>query len=365
MSREIDILAIDSKILLEFEEELLRVPEYKVKLKDLQNALTIINISINVKNNLIKTVENLEKNICDIQTQVNKNFYIIETAKLIRDYNIILKTPIRVSFVGKIIKNDKAKQVIIKEYLDVAKKYTDIYTKIDEKMTNVTCHNIECLNKKNFDIIDNNIYVCLDCGVQQEVFFHTSSYKDIDRVNISVKYKYDRKVHFRDCINQYQGKQNSTIDQKIYDELEDQFDKHHLLIGNSSTKKEIRFSKINKDHIQLFLKELEYTKHYENVNLIFYNLTGNKPDDISHLEAALLNDFDALTDTYDLTYKNKIERKNFINTQHVLYHLLRKHKHRCDKSDFTVLKTIDRKSFHDKISSHCFGILGWTYTPYI
>jgi ribosomal protein S24E len=78
---------------------------------------------------------------------------------------------------------------------------------------------------------------------------HNSSYTDIDRVNISCKYTYDRKVHFRDCINQYQGKQNSTIHQKIYDDLEIQFERHHLLHGGKETNKEIRFKDVTKNHV--------------------------------------------------------------------------------------------------------------------
>ena len=89
------------------------------------------------------------------------------------------------------------------------------------------------------------------------------------------------------------------------------FERHHLLIGNSKTPKKQRFNNITKDHIHLFLKELEYTKHYENVNLIHYNITDKKPDDISHLEDKLLHDFDLLTDLYDKKFKNKpgFERK--------------------------------------------------------
>ena len=45
----------------------------------------------------------------------------------------------------------------------------------------------------------------MNCGITKEIFCYTSSYKDTERANISSKYMYDRKVHFRDCINQYQG----------------------------------------------------------------------------------------------------------------------------------------------------------------
>jgi hypothetical protein len=189
-----------------------------------------------------------------------------------------------------------------------------------------------------------------------------SSYKDVTRINISSKYCYDRRIHFRDCINQYQGKQNSTINQDVYDNLEKQFDLHHLLIGESNTPKNIRFKNITKEHISVFLKELQYTKHYENINLIHYNITGVKPDDIGYLEDKLLEDFDILTDLYDKKFKN-IDRKNFINTQYVLYQLLLKHKHPCRKEDFSILKTMDRKTFHDDIMICLFTALSWNFTP--
>ena len=113
----------------------------------------------------------------------------------------------------------------------------------------------------------------------------------------------------------------------------------------------------------MFLKELEYNKHYENINLIHYNLTGVKPDDISYLENKLLDDFDSLTELYDKRFKN-IDRKNFINTQYVLYQLLSRHKHPCIKEDFTILKTIDRKSFHDDICKVLFEERGWNHSPF-
>lgn len=161
-----------------------------------------------------------------------------------------------------------------------------------------------------------------------------------------------------------QGKQNSMIPQKIYDDLEKELYNHHLLQGTKDDPKEIRFANITKQHISMFMKVLSYTKHYENINLIHYNLTGKKPDNISYLESKLLIDFDILTDLYDKRYKNNISRKNFINTQYVLFQLLTRHKHPCKREDFTILKTVDRKKFHDDICKVLFEELGWNHTPY-
>ena len=61
-------------------------------------------------------------------------------------------------------------------------------------------------NYKNFTI-DNNFIYALNCGIQQFCEIkNLFSYNAINRVNITSKYTYDRKIHFRDCVNQFQGK---------------------------------------------------------------------------------------------------------------------------------------------------------------
>ena len=357
---QIDILSIDTKIKQKFKEDAEKISQYQEKLMDLQKTLKHSTLKARVRKDLEKNISQLTEKIGCIH---NLHFYIADTAHLLERYKEILQTPVKLSFLGRSSRDNKEKHSVIVRYLEIAQNYTDTNIEIPSKSKQVACNN--CPNKKLFDIVDNSIYICLLCGAQQEILLHTSTYKDIDRINISAKYTYDRKVHFRDCINQYQGKQNSSIDPQVYIKLTDQFNKHHLLIGDKNTVKEIRFKNITKEHIHLFLKELEYTKHYENVNLIHYQMTGKKPDDISYLEDRLLDDFDSLTELYDKKFKNKpgFDRKNFINTQYVLYQLLVRYRHTCKKEDFTILKTVDRKSFHDDVAKICFEELGWNHTP--
>jgi hypothetical protein len=371
MLKEVNILTVNTQILDNFRDESSKLDEYKSKLKEIKNSLELKNIKPRIIATLKKTKEELTNHINDIETNTSLNFYMTETAEMLEKYKEILNAPMKVNFIGKVVKNNKEKQKLILNYLDIAGKYVNIElpssenTKslsILEKKEKIACNN--CDNKKDFDILEGNIYICSICSAQQVIMKNVSSYKDNDRINITSKYCYDRKIHFRDSINQYQGKQNSTINQKVYNELETQFELHHLLVGDKDTPKEIRFKNINKKHISIFLKELEYTKHYENINLIHYNMTGEKPDDISYLEDKLLEDFDTLTETYDRKFKN-IDRKNFINTQYILYQLLLRHKHPCSKENFTILKTIDRKNFHDDITRVLFMENGWNFTPFI
>lgn len=356
---ELDILSIDSKIKASFEQERKNLPMYKDRLRELKRTAKN-GVPVRSKNDLEKSIVELERKIEEIETGSEENFYIAKTAPYIQEYKRILATPVQVSFVGRPKINNREKREVVRKYVNAVQKYYSVNLEQKQKKHKIVCDN--CGNK-NFEIIDETMYICPECGVEKEILLHATSYKDIDRVNISTKYSYDRKVHFRDCINQYQGKQNSTIEQSVYDRLEDEFRRHHLLVGDEKTSKEIRFSKITKDHIAMFLKELGLTKHYENVNLIHYNMTGVKPDDISHLEDTLMADFDTLTDMYDKKFKNKIERTNFINTQYVLYQLLQRHKHPCKKTDFVMLKTIDRQAFHDHVTSICFRELGWNMVP--
>lgn len=377
-----DILTIDRKIAEMFDEEYALLEVYKTRLEDVEDSLGKMSYA-NIHKSMLEAKDDLEHNISEIKSRKKYNFYTMETLPILEEYKDVLNSPITVSFTGKKSrKSDKKIENLVQQYLSVAKKYVDNkhYASIfkdtqQEKQDEIQCHN--CPNRKDFDILDKNTYVCMKCYAEQIVIRHTSSYNDIDRVNISNKYMYERKVHFGECINQYQGKQNSTVPQKVYDDLENEFRKHHLL--EESDTREGMFKNITKQHIQIFLKDLQYPSHYENIHLIHYNLTGIKPDDISHLEDQLMDDFDTLTDLYDKRYKSGNEdmedstklyhkqianRKNFINTQYVLYQLLQHHRHPCKKEEFIILKTIDRKYFHDDICRSLFETLNWNHSPF-
>jgi hypothetical protein len=369
-SNDVDILSIDDTIRKHFEKEYNDIPMHRERLNDIVKILEKPNTNPRIREILLNNLDMVTDRINNLEIKRDCNFYLFETLSIIETYKDILKRPLKLSFIGKPKKSDDEKRDLVAKYLSIARNYydlsnipNDIEHKEEEKCnSSISCSNCNNNNINMFDIIDNNIYICNLCFNQQIVIRYNSSYNDIDRVNISSKYIYIRKVHFRDCINQYQAKQNNTVNPDVYRDLEREFFNHHLLIGDENTPKEIRFSRITKKHIHMFLKELGYSSHYENINLIHYMITGVKPVDISHLEEQILDDFNILTELYS-TIKH-IKRKSFINSQHVLYQLLRRHKFPCDKDDFIVLKTTDRKHFHDEITKELFETLGWNHVPY-
>lgn len=364
---DIDILEIDKQIKENFAKEAADIPTYQIALEKTRNILnSVSNLTFSTRTDLKNKIQELENKIYNIENNRILNYYILDTIALLEDYRKYIKKPRKISFLGKAETVCNVKENIENRYLEIIKKYNYIISKPVNKSQNrkksKCCNN--CGNKKDFTLIDNHIYICEICGNQNEHIGTTTSYSDVSRVNISSKYTYERRVHFRDCINQYQGKQNSTIAEKVYRDLIHQFQLHGLVENNLEGKE--MFKNITKDHILLFLKELGYTKHYEDVFLIHYKITGKKPDDISHLEQRLMDDFDTLSNLYDQKFKQtkRVDRKNFINTQYVLYQLLKKYKHPCKKEDFNILKTLDRKSFHDEICIELFTDLGWNFTPF-
>ena len=116
-----------------------------------------------------------------------------------------------------------------------------------------------------------------------------------------------------------------------------------------------------------YLKQLKLPNHYENANYIYYVLTGNRVDEISDsLEKKILDDFQQLSCLYDKTFgKDKpfeLNRKNYMNASYVLFQLLRNREHPCKRENFSILKTIEKRRFHDKICSELFKQLGWRFT---
>jgi hypothetical protein len=355
--KNVDILSIDNDIKNKFIEENKKLQEYRLRYKEIEECIINNDCHTILLEKIKKQQEELKNKINEIETNQNLQFYLIESIPIIIEYIKILETPIKMSFIGKTSSSNKEKNKLIKEYIKIAKKYTNISNNIMTNKKKNICSN--CMSK-NLENIDNFTYICNDCHAEINITSYTYSYNDINKIHMTSKFMYDRVVHFKDNINQYQGKQNCTIKKKVYTDLEKEFMKNGLLIDND--KKEIRYRNITKENILFCLKDLGYTKHYENVNLIHYTITGKKPDDISHLETKLINDFIVLVELYSIRFSH-LERKNFINNQYVLYQLLRKYKHPCKEEDFSILKTIDRIVFHDNVCKQLFEELGWNHIP--
>lgn len=352
------ILSIHNEIVRNFQDQKKQLPVIEQSIQEIKKMLSKDAITEWFYKKCQTELEKLETMYNKITTNEDHNFYILQTTPIIQSYKKELNKPVRFDFISgeKIVEEESVKRMkkLENKYKQIAKQFYSNMNQSKNQETKVQC--LICHETLE------NTNVCENCGAETDFLQLSFSYKDTERINIISKYTYERKIHFRDCLNRFQGKQNSTISPKVYETLIEQFKKHGLVNEEGKTKEE-KFKNITKRHINMFLKETGYSKHYEDVNLIFHNITGGKLDDVSHLEEQLLHDFDVLSDLYDKMYlkDNKIDRKSFINSQYVLFQLLKRHKYPCDKKDFNFLKTIERQYFHDQICSELFKELKWNF----
>ncbi len=360
-----NIVSIHKSILETFDNDEKTLPIIKQRIDDLSFIYDTCDMSERLKDDIKTEIMDITHRYDIIKSKQQLYFYILEATSLLDEYKREMENPIQVNFLGHKNAIDQTKiRSIHDRFMVLAHKIrpTMFYTRIPNYSN--TCSTCMYVHTDDNIITSTNIVTCIKCGTENDVLQFTFSYKDADRINMSSKYTYDRRVHFKESINQFQGKQNSTIKQSIYDALLHQLNLHGL-VREGDLPQNIKYEKVTKYHITIFLKEINCSNHYEDLNLIYHVITGKKLDDISHLEDVLMDDFDRLSKIYDEVYikDKKIMRKNFINTQYVLYQLLRRHKYPCSKNDFNFLKTIERKSFHDDICSTLFKMLGWNFSP--
>jgi ribosomal protein S27AE len=359
----VDILSIDNAIKKLFAKEMEALPIYRKRLELLQSISNVLDfVRPNLRHDYLNDIKLFTNMIDEID---NFYYYEADTVALLEEYTYYINTGIEYTNIDE---NNEKLAVLTNKYISIVKIYfkehilrkLTLMNNLNKKGLIVSiqplCSN--CGNNKSFINHDDNLYICAECDA--EILTLNVSATDSSRINISNKYVYDRKIHFKECIKQYQAKQNTNIHPDVYKNIEEQLLIHKIIKEPGIMSEYERFRRITRSHIVFFLKELGYTKHYEDFILIHYTLTGQMPDNIEHLEAKLIDDFNMLIETYDKLYKN-IKRKNFINAQYVLFQLLRRHKYPCNKEDFAVLKTIERKASHDDICKTLFDALGWEY----
>lgn len=355
-----NIVLLNSKILSRFDKD---DKEDALTLESIDNLLENTSGSDTVLKYLHETKEELENR------KSEKNIFIAKTNNIIQQYLEILQTPVSFNDRKKFdVKKTKLQQqyLVLAEDLIVSRRWSDI--KITQKpvIPPAECEYCQNNDPSKFEVDDDSSKkFCLECSTQQETLETGITHKDYDRTNVVNKFAYSRIIHFQECIKQYQGKQNCKIPKEVFEKLERKFKALNLL--NECENDHIKYSRITKEHILMFLKQLGYANHYENANYIYYVLLGKRIDDIDYLEEQLIEDFKELSSLYDSVYgKDKpkeLKRKNFMNVQYILFQLLRNRNHDCKLEDFSVLKTIEKKKFHDEICSHLFDQLGWNFTP--
>ena len=282
----------------------------------------------------------------------------------------------------KLLEQNKPREDIIKLVSTIN---SSLEPKQRTKKKNVFC---ECIKKEENKIeqkLDNSSQViCAECGtIYTSSFSENITYNDYSRININQKYHYEKRCHFRDTINQFQGKQNKYIPEDVYIKLREMLEKHNLIrveekiiyINEEKSdsleydeKKTIpkkilikNYDRVKKKHIRDFLYEINYSKYYEDEQLIYSKITGKEKPDISQYESKLFEDFEKLVKVFQSL--ENVSRKNFLNSHYVLRQLLLRQGVKVADNALNFLRTPQRLREHDEIYQRCCEILKWNFTP--
>jgi len=197
----------------------------------------------------IKEIKKINSHIVFIQYQ--DILYSVNINDVIKSYKKLIQTSTKQSFIGK-TKNEGTEehQLCVDDFTQRVKQMfpesilTEIFKDIKEDQDSK--NNKETKKEKNrrihVDTVKRNTHycssceselvssVCENCGnVETENFDSEITYDDTTRINVNKQFKYEKRCHFRDTINQYQGKQNKHIPSHVYDSLYEAIEKEGLL----------------------------------------------------------------------------------------------------------------------------------------
>lgn len=252
---------------------------------------------------------------------------------------------------------DEAKKLeLIQDYLAIAKKYISIPDIYFIRKRKDVCENC---GKDEFD----ESGMCLDCGHTREEIDSSQSYADVDRVSMSKKTGgYEQIERFKGVVKQYQGKTSRRIDPSVFEDLEREFDKNHLVNKKGKTTHE-KYSRITIDHIRTFLKKTGHSNYYDEIYYLYHYYTGNPLPDLSKYEPKLFSDFEKILWTYNSLPKTIRKRRNLFKNFYILFQLLRRYGFKFKKREFELLKSHEKLMEYDNIYEIICKKLGWEFEP--
>lgn len=212
-------------------------------------------------------------------------------------------------------------------------------------------------NDNNFEIDSKNgIIICTNCGSCEQYFDNSSNsliYSDSTHIEtVSQPFSYQRKNHFREWLNQLQGKEVTVIPDTVID----------LVLLEIKKERVTSSEDITSERIKKYLKKLKLNKYYEHIPNLISQITNKPPLTITKdFEEVLLDLFDKIQEPFK-KYCPK-NRKNFLSysyTLHKFCQLLGKDEYLIY---FPLLKSREKLFEQEKIWKGICDELKWKFVP--
>jgi len=332
----------------------------------------------------------LNSKLLDTENNFELIYYIMITDPILNEYKKIKS--IEQNFIKRegVDLTKKKKTELSLEYLRIARNYIKL------KNEQVYINKITCpCGSIDFYITEEDFYSCVTCGSIIELLDNTPNFKDIDRVNMSVRYKYTEEGNFIVAMNEFECIQNSSIPDNVF-----------TLINNEIKANSISLESLTRQDIYMFLSDNNLSMYYSDINLLYYSIKNIKSPVITPYRDGLLAEF-RIVQKADKELKNfsclfkqfkskqiidrdfeyqKLKPETVINgvkvhhlllggkysllqertssrsINFILYKLLQRIKFSCKKEDLSFLKTNIKIMEHLEWWQIICEYLGWKYT---
>ena len=221
--------------------------------------------------------------------------------------------------------------------------------------------NNNCKNCDNKEFQIDNKYgtiICVNCGLSEPYVEYSNSninYNEyIHMETISQPFSYQRKNHFKEWLNQLQGKEVTVIPESVI----------NLVLQEVKKERITNIDEITSERIKKYLKKLGLNKYYEHIPNLISKITNKPTLTISaDFEKVLLDLFDKIQEPFKKHCPK--ERKNFLSYSYTLHKF-------ClllGKKDyliyFPLLKSREKLFEQERIWKDICNDLGWKFVPSI
>lgn len=315
-------------------------------------------IEIEIPNKIVASYIT-DYNIIELHTKImktfganndKKNIYMGDIKGLIDEYTNISKQPQIITFGATITKKEsltkeqiERRHNIIDEYLKIAKKYVDIDIRRQFPINNL-CPVCD-YSMEDVYVDDNGLLCCPECGFEKMTYSNTSSFSgNSTNSGGGSKKDYEDRKNFLAALMKYQCKQLTRFPQiELFKTLDEYFRRKGII-----TRDEIKEQTLNengtrgittRNMLLTALHDTGYADYYVDCSLIGQLYWDWKPPDVSHLEDIIMELYD-ITQTAFHSLKG-LDRESSINLQFRLYKLLMLVGHKCQPSDFKLIRTAE------------------------
>jgi len=288
--------------------------------------------------------ETYTSNITIIPTENNKRKTVLDffsKSKSVKKENKIIDKDVKINF--------NTKKDIMNAYLSIIDKdfVPNIKSKSNEELDICTA----CNEQRIFDSIA-GILICPSCGCEEKILIDndTPSYKEPPREITYFAYK--KINHANEFLSQFQAKESTDIDNKIFDKILEELKKETY----------INIKHITPNKIREILKKLQLTKYYEHCHYITNRLTGKPAPTLnSELEEKLRNMFKEVQGPWMKYCPN--DRANFFSYPYIFFKFFQL----LDKDEYLpycrLLKSREKLQEHDEVWKKICRDLRWQFIP--